>query len=181
MCYHVDMRRARILLFAVGLGLVTAAVAAAAGGTIRDPADTGGRFDIQAVSFAQNARTLTFTITMWKRWKISDLQHGVGATPEICVLIWEKSPLTGIYDFSACMKQQSPSKVVRANVYENGHEELASLRGAAVAIQPSSRSVAISFPKKLIDSPASILWRVRTFDRKFDFAPSKSAVRERTR
>ncbi len=78
------------------------------------------------------------------------------------------------------MKQQSPSRVVRANVYENGHEELASFRGAAVAIQPNSRSVTISFPKKLIDSPASILWRVRTFDRKFDFAPSKSAVLEHT-
>ncbi len=81
LCYHVDMRRTRILLFAIALGLVTAAVAAASGGTIRDPADTGGRFDVQAVSFAQNARTLTFTITMWKPWKISDLQHGAGATP----------------------------------------------------------------------------------------------------
>jgi hypothetical protein len=165
-----------LLVATLGLGAATAATA----GTIHDPADVGGRLDIRTVSFAQRGATLRYTVTMAKPWVTSFLGDKTQARAEVCILIWEKSPLSRIYDFSVCLKRQAGGHV-SANVFENGHEELPSLQGPAVAIRPSSTAVTISFAKRLIDSPSTFIWRVRTFDRRFDYAPSQGGVTQRLR
>src|SRR5206468_12286873 len=109
------------------------------------------------------------------------LRSTKGAPPAICALIWTESSTTRIQDFSECLEwppgQQSP----RVSIYKNGDEELPLLIATAKVERPSSRVAVLELPTRAIGSPTKVSWRVRTFYRRFDFAPNVATVSERRR
>jgi hypothetical protein len=158
--------RLRILLVLVVLSL-GAAGAALAGGH--------GKLDIRTASFSQQGSTLTFTITTWQPWSTADL-FSRRVNREVCALIWTRSSTSGIYDFSVCADLVAGHRKLVATVFENGDEEAPVAQGRAVLTRPNASTLALSFPKRLIDSPHALRWRIRSFYTSFDFTPIARAV-----
>ena len=151
--------RLRILLVLVVLSLGSAGAALAGG---------HGRLDIRSASLSQPGSTLTFTIRTWQPWSTADL-YSRKINREICALIWTRSSTSRIYDFSVCADLVAGHRKLTATVFENGHEEQPVIQGRAVMTRPDASTLTLSFPKRLIDSPHALKWRIRSFYTRFDF------------
>jgi hypothetical protein len=159
--------RIRILVLVCAGALAGAPAAAAA----------HGKLDVRTASFAQAGRTLRFSVTTWRPWSVTDLQSRA-TNRGFCVLIWTKSPSSHNYDFSACAEVRARTRNLLGYVFENGNDEESALVGRPALRRLGARTITIALPARLIDSPRSFRWRVRTFYTTFAFTP---IVREQLR
>jgi hypothetical protein len=158
--------RLRILLVLVTLCLAAAGSA---------PAGTHGKLDVRTASFSQQGSTLTFTVTTWQPWSTADL-FSRRVNREVCALIWTASATSRNYDFSVCADLVAGHRKLVATVFENGKEEAPVSQGRAVLARPNASTLTLSFPKRLIDSPHALRWRIRSFYTSFDFTPVAQAT-----
>lgn len=165
---------------APGIAAVAAAfvvlVPVAGAATVHDPRDARSPLDLRSVSFAQSGETLRFTISTWSAWRTRDIRGG-----ELCALIWTRRPSNAVHDWSVCAKPSPNGRRLLGYVFENGDEELPTLVARPILSRPDARTLTLSFPVASIERPKAIRWRVRTFVKRFDYAPARTLVREALR